>query len=161
MIRPVKPEDIPFITEIYNYYVRETAITFDIIELTKNTMKERVEKIAARYPYFVLEQEGEVLGYTYANEWKPKDAYKFTVESTVYLNPKATGKGYGALLYSKLIQELKRMSFRVVLGGITVPNEASIALHEKFGFKKVAVFENIGKKFGQLYSVGYWQLMLA
>lgn len=160
MIRKVQNKDFSAITSIYNHYIRETTITFDIDELSEQIMADRIEKVTKKYPYLVIEEEDRVVGYAYASVWKDKDAYDKTVESTVYLDPSASGKGYGSKIYKALLQELKQQGFRIAIACITIPNPVSIALHEKLGFRKNAIFEKLGEKFGELHDVGYWQLML-
>jgi len=101
-----------------------------------------------------------LLGYCYASKWKGRCAYRYSVESTVYLSPDATGKGIGSKLYGTLLAELRQRQFHTVIGGIALPNPASVALHEKLGFEKVAQFRQVGNKFGRWIDVGYWQLLL-
>lgn len=102
----------------------------------------------------------QLLGYCYASKWKGRCAYRYSVESTVYLSPDATGKGIGSKLYGTLLAELRQRQFHTVIGGIALPNPASVALHEKLGFEKVAQFRQVGNKFGRWIDVGYWQLLL-
>ena len=101
-----------------------------------------------------------MVGYAYAGVWRTRAAYRQTVESTVYLEQGLISKGYGTLLYRALIEELRKKEFHVVLGGITLPNPASVALHEKMGFKKVAHFTEVGYKFNHWLDVGFWQLTI-
>jgi phosphinothricin acetyltransferase len=108
----------------------------------------------------VAEIQNEVAGYAYASQWRSRSAYRYTAESTVYLDPVHTGKGIGNALYKDLIERLKAMGIHVVMGVITLPNPPSIALHEKLGFKKAAHFVEVGYKFGRWLDVGYWQLNL-
>jgi L-amino acid N-acyltransferase YncA len=103
---------------------------------------------------------GKVVGYAYASKWKSRSAYRYAVESTVYLDPRFTGQGIGRHLYGSLIAELRQRSLHAVIGGIALPNPASIALHERMGFVKVAHFKEIGWKFNQWIDVGYWELIL-
>jgi len=92
--------------------------------------------------------------------WKDRSAYRYSVESTVYVDPAALGVGYGSQLYESLLANLRQQKFHVVMGGIALPNQASIRFHEKFGFQKIAHFKEVGYKFGQWIDVGYWQLIL-
>lgn len=148
------------ITEIYNYYIENTIITFEMDPLSHEVIAKRITKTKEKYPWIIYEENGHILGYAYATEWKPRGAYKGTVESTIYLRPNHHGKGIGSKLYKTLIDELRTMGIHSILGGIGQPNEASIALHEKFGFKKVAHFKEIGFKFGKYVDVAYWQLII-
>jgi len=160
MVRPATPEDANQIADIYNYYIINTSSTFEKTPNPPDIMKERVEKTQVKYPWLVIEIEGIIQGYAYATDWKPRGAYRHSVESTVYLRNGQNGIGYGSLLYSKLLEKLKKLSVHAVIGGIALPNERSIALHEKFGFKKVAHFREVGYKFDQWVDVAYWQLLL-
>ena len=160
-IRDVKKEDAGDIARIYNPYILNSVITFEEIPVSVETIAGRIEvEIAAGYPYLVLEVEEKVVGYAYAGVWRTRAAYRQTVESTVYLEQGLIGKEYGSLLYKALIEELREKEFHVVLGGITLPNPASVALHEKMGFKKVAHFTEVGYKFNRWLDVGFWQLNL-
>jgi len=159
VIRSILDKDIISITDIYNYYISETVITFEQSVVTPEDMRCRISKINAdNLSWLVAENDsGEVIGYAYASKWRERFSYRFSVEVTVYLSPSCSGKKIGTQLYSVLFDELRRKSIHTVIGGITLPNPASIALHEKFGMKKVAHFEEVGYKFDQWLDVGYWQ----
>jgi len=158
MIREAKPEDADRIVEIYNYYIANTVITFEEVLISSDEMKKRISE--ASLPWLVYYENHSILGYAYANKWKGRCAYKFSVEVTVYLSPISKSKGIGSKLYKKLFSCLKEKQIHVVMGGISLPNAASIALHEKFGMEKVAHFKQVGFKFGKWIDVGYWQVML-
>ena len=158
MIRPFHIKDINALLDIYNYYVLNTIVTFDIEPLSLETFTEKVNHINAIYPFIVFEENGDILGYAYGSKWRPKPAYKHTVESTVYVKHGEHGKQIGSKLYTELLSLLKEENYHVVLGGLTLPNEASVKLHEKFGFKQVAHFKEVGKKFDKWLDVGFWQL---
>jgi L-amino acid N-acyltransferase YncA len=111
-------------------------------------------------PWLVWEEEDRVLGYCYAKPWRPRSAYRYSVECTVYVNIDSHGRGIGSALYRRLIAELQDRGFHAVIGGILVPNEASVALHEALGFEKVAHLREVGWKFGKWRDVGYWELLL-
>lgn len=160
MIRKVQLEDAQEIAEIYNYYILNSVVTFEETPVSIEEMENRIQSINSKLPYIVYEKDKKVLGYAYANEWKLRSGYKYTAESTVYLNPEITQKGIGSLLYKELIQQLTAFNFHVIIGGISHPNDASVALHEKFGFKKVAQFKEVGYKFNKWVDVGYWELMI-
>jgi phosphinothricin acetyltransferase len=160
MIRNAKIEDAAAIAEIYNYYIENTIVTFDEKLVSKMEMEHKILTVSAKYPFIVFEENDEILGYAYGGDWKPRTAYKYTVESSIYLNPKITHRGIGSLLYTELLKRLIEINIHVVIGGISLPNEASIALHEKFGFKKVAEFNEVGYKFDKWINVGYWELQL-
>lgn len=158
MIRRAEITDAKQITDIYNYFVINSAVTFDQDPFESIVFEERIKNISKKYPFFVFELEDEILGYTYANKWREKPSYQFSVESTVYVKHSAFNKGIGSKLYQQLINELKLKGFKVVVGGLTLPNEASVKLHEKLGFKKVGHFPKVGLKFNNWYDVGFWQL---
>jgi len=160
MIRSCKPGDAKAIVRIYNHYVLHTTVTFDENPLPEEEMIQRIEKSTNRYPWFVYEREDNLLGYTYASGWREKSAYRYSMESTIYLKQDAIGKGIGSDLYRELLSSLKQQSCHCVFGVIALPNETSVKFHEKFGFKKVGHLSQVGRKFDQWIDVGYWQLTL-
>jgi L-amino acid N-acyltransferase YncA len=160
-IREVKPADAAGICAIYNYYVESTIITFEEQPVSVREMEARIQEIAeASLPWLVCVEDGEIIGYSYASKWKGRCAYRFSVEGTVYLKQGFSGRGIGSALYSRVIARLREQSMHCVVGGIALPNPASVALHEKLGFKKAAHFAEVGWKFNQWIDVGYWELIL-
>lgn len=158
MIRPARERDCSSLARIYNHYIANTVVTFEEEALDAPEFELRLAETAdAELPWLVAEVEGEIAGYAYASKWKGRCAYRFSVEVTVYLSPDHTGQGLGSDLYTALFAVLRKKSFHVVIGGISLPNPASVALHEKFGMKKAAHFEEVGHKFGRWIDVGYWQ----
>lgn len=160
MIRRVKPSDADEICTIYNNYIRNSTVTFEEKPLTGDDFISRINNVCPDYPWFVSEEDGKVIGYIYADKWKGRSAYRYTVEFAVYIASTHAGRGTGTILMEALIGDLKERSIHSVIGGIALPNPASIALCEKFGFKKVAHFREAGKKFGAWIDVGYWQRIL-
>jgi phosphinothricin acetyltransferase len=160
MIRPVCPGDAVSIAGIYNYYIENSVITFEEIPLSVREMEERILKISAKYPWLVWEESGDVTGYAYVNTWKERAAYRYAAELTIYLNHGFRGKGMGRELLSRLLEEVRKTAIHALVAGITLPNEASVALHEKFGFKQIASFNEIGFKLDKWLDVGYWELIL-
>jgi phosphinothricin acetyltransferase len=161
MIRAATASDAQSIAEIYNYYIENTVITFEEQAITKNDIINRMEKvIGSSLPWLVAEDNGAVIGYAYATKWNARSAYRHTVETTVYLSKASLARGWGTQLYRALFDTLRNTSIHVGIGGITLPNSASVALHEKFDMKKVAHFAEVGYKFGQWLDVGYWQTEL-
>ena len=161
MIRPATTADAAGICTIYNHYVLETTITFEEAAVTPAEMESRVREAAdSSLPWLVWEELASIQGFAYASKWKGRCAYRHSAEATVYLEPKSTSRGVGSRLYQALLTDLRRRSFHAVIGGIALPNEASIALHERLGFRKVAHFEQVGWKFGRWIDVAYWQLLL-
>jgi phosphinothricin acetyltransferase len=146
---------------IYNYYVVNTVITFEEEPVTAQTMAARVaEAQEASLPWLVAEIGGSVVGYAYASKWKGRCSYRYSVETTIYLEHGHEGRGIGRKLYSALLLDLRARGMHVVIGGAALPNDASIALHEKLGFERVATFCQVGFKHGRWIDVAYWQLVL-
>jgi phosphinothricin acetyltransferase len=160
MIRPVKGGDAKNIAGIYNHYVRETVITFEERPVSIGEMTERIAVISAKYPWFVLEEDGDVSGYAYMNTWKERYAYRYAAELSIYLKTGLEGKGRGTELMTTLLDAVRKTELHALVAGITLPNERSVALHEKFGFVKIAQFNEIGFKLGNRLDVGYWELIL-
>jgi L-amino acid N-acyltransferase YncA len=161
MIRTATESDAQAIADIYNYYIANTVVTFEELPVSQSDILERIQKVTgSSLPWLVAEDGGTVIGYAYAGKWNVRSAYRHTVESTVYLSHSSVSKGWGTKLYTALFDTLRQKSIHTVIGGITLPNPASIALHEKFGMKKVAHFSEVGYKFGKWLDVGYWQTEL-
>ena len=161
MIRAATASDAQSIADIYNYYITNTVVTFEEQTISKADMNDRIEKVVgSNLPWLVADDGGAVIGYAYAGKWNTRSAYRRTVETTVYLAHSSVSKGWGTQLYRALFDTLRNTSIHVVIGGITLPNSASVALHEKFDMKKVAHFAEVGYKFGQWLDVGYWQTEL-
>jgi len=158
-IRQVEPSDAKQIAEIYNFYVQNTHHTFETEPVSFEEMQNRIGEIIKTYPYFVAEESEEILAFAYATKYKPRSAYKHSVEVSVYVKIGIKGKGFGTKLYEKLFEELKQTDVHAIIAGIALPNEASIKLHERFGFEKVAHFREVGFKLGKWIDVGYWELI--
>ena len=160
MIRSVVPSDAAAICEIYNYYVLNTHTNFEEEAVSVQEMSERITSITKKHPWLVYEENGKLMGYAYASDWKSRCSYRYSVESSVYLAHGTQGKGIGSKLYEALLEKISGLEIHAVIGGIAQPNEASIALHEKFGFEKVAHFKEVGYKFNKWIDVGYWEKIL-
>jgi L-amino acid N-acyltransferase YncA len=160
MIRPVEPEDAAALCALYNHYIESSIVTFEEEPVSVEAFRERIESITASYPWLVYEANGDIAGYVYASAWKARRAYRHAAESTVYLTPSHQGKGVGTTLYEHLIADLKARSVHCLMAGIALPNDASVALHEKIGFTKVANFREVGRKFDRWIDVAYWELIL-
>ena len=156
MIREAKYADAQMIAEIYNYYILNTVITFEVEPVTPQEIMVRMKKSKKVGPYLVYEEDGEVIGYTYVWKFRERKAYEHSVESTIYLRHGFDGKGFGTKLYSALLSQVSSQR-HAIIGGVALPNEASVKLHERCGFKKVAHFSEVGKKFGKWIDVGFWQ----
>jgi phosphinothricin acetyltransferase len=158
VIRAATAADAGAIAAIYNYYITDTIVTFEEEPLGADEIERRIGHVqSAGLPWLVAEENGEILGYAYATPWKERIGYRFSVETTVYLARDCTGRGIGSLLYAELFHLLEASGIHSAIGGVALPNDASVALHEKFGMRKVAEFEKIGIKFDRWINVGYWQ----
>jgi phosphinothricin acetyltransferase len=153
-------EDAAAIRSVYNYYIGNTVATFEEEPVSVETMEERIKTVTAKYPWLVYEEVGEILGYAYIHAWHERSAYRFTAEDSIYLKHGKTGQGIGKALFTRLLEETRKLDIRVLMSVITVPNQASTGLHERFGFKQAGCFTGVGCKFGCRLDVGYWELIL-
>lgn len=161
VIRSAVAGDSGTIAEIYNHYVASTVITFEEDAVSASEMAGRIADVGSvSLPWMVAEREGKVVAYAYASPWRARSAYRFSVEVTVYVAPGAPRLGIGSRLYMELLPGLKARGVHAAFGVIALPNEASVAFHERFGFAKVAHLREVGLKFGRWIDVGYWQRML-
>src|SRR5579859_3331097 len=154
-IRPAAKPDLPRLTEIYNYYVVNTAVTFDIEPYTVERRAAWFEQFAptGRHRLLVAEENDSVIGYAGTTRFRPKAAYDTTVETTIYCAPNATTKGIGRRLYAALFEAIAGEDIHRVLAGYALPNPASAALHQRFGFKPIGTFSENGRKFGRYWDV--------
>lgn len=160
-IRAVQPGDLTAITAITNFYIATSAIHFAYEPVTAAQMHAQWARDHARFPWLVVERAGEVTGYAKAGVWRERAAYQWTAEAGLYIADAARGHGLGRALYAVLLDELARRGFRSVIAGITLPNPASVRLHEAFGFTPIGVFEDVGWKHERWHAVGFWQKLLA
>lgn len=161
LIRAANENDALRLSEIYNYYVEHTTITFEEDKISVEDMQQRIIDISSQYSWLVYEHKGEVVAYAYADLWKSRCAYRYTLECTIYgANDMPPQLGIGTKLYRSLLKELETQMIHSVIGVIALPNKASVALHEKMGFKKVAHFKEVGYKFDHWIDVGFWQKFL-
>jgi phosphinothricin acetyltransferase len=158
-VRPATEHNLARINDIYNQYVVETHYTFDIEPMSIDARREWFTHYGptGRYRVLVAMVEGAVVGYTCTSRYRPKAAYETSVETSVYLAPDAVGRGIGTRLYEELFKELKAEDVHRAYAGIALPNQASIALHERFGFKRVAHFSEQGRKFDRFWDVGWYE----
>ena len=155
-------DDASAIARIYNHYVLNTVITFEEEVISSGEMAHRIEEAhSASLPWLVAEREATILGYAYATKWRVRRGYRFSTEVTVYVDSTCPRLGIGSRLYAELMPALEKRGIHTAMGGIALPNEASVAFHEKFGFSKVAHFKEVGFKFGRWIDVGYWQRNLS
>lgn len=160
MIREVTAHDVEAITRIYNHYVLHTTITFETEAVSVEEMKYRILHIVEHYPYLVYEVDGKVVGYCYAHQWKSKAAYRFSAESTIYLDPEYKGKGIGKQMMCRLIEECRERGLHALIACITAGNGASDALHLGLGFEQVSHFKRVGIKFDTWLDVFDYELLL-
>jgi phosphinothricin acetyltransferase len=159
-IRPATLDDLRALTEIYNHYVVNTAITFDVRPFTPEERRPWFDEHAKTGRHRLLaaiDSGNSCVGYATTSRWRPKAAYDATVEASVYCRPDVLGTGCGSALYSALFDRVAREDIEAVVAGVSLPNPASIALHERFGFRSVGVFNAVGRKFGKLWDVAWFQ----
>ena len=160
-IRSARDDDTQQICDIYNHYVLTSTITFEETPVMPFEMAERIREVqASSLPWLVAVDGGAVQGFTYAHKWKIRAAYRHSFEVTIYVREGLNAKGIGSQLYRRLFELLKLAGAHAVIGGIALPNEASLRLHQKLGFEKVAHFKDVGFKFGRWVDVSYWQIIL-
>jgi len=160
LIRRATPDDAVAIAAIYNHHVVNTVVTFEEIPVDEAAMRSRIADIEASHAWFVATVDGRIGGYAYASAWRARSAYRRSVETTVYVDGDRMRRGLGRALYDALLPELAQRGFHCAMGGIALPNAASVALHERTGFAKVAHFREVGWKLGRWIDVGYWQRLL-
>lgn len=166
-LRPAKLGDAEQLLAIYTYYVEHTAISFDYIAPTLEEFQRRMEKTMERYPYLVLEAEGQVWGYAYAGPFVGRAAYDWCCELTIYLHPQATKRGWGRLLYQELEMRLREMGILNLYACIGYPESDdeyltrnSAYFHAHLGFSQVGFFQNCGYKFGRWYHMVWMEKII-
>jgi phosphinothricin acetyltransferase len=161
MLREVKISDAARITEIYNHYIENTTVTFVEEKISVEETEQRINAILQKgYPYIVYEEDLEVRGYAYLNNWRSQSGYDITLETTIYLDIRFVGNGRGSILYMELIERAKKLGIHSLIGILSLPNDASRKLHMKMGFQLAGVFRETGWKFDHLIDVEFWQLRL-
>ncbi|WP_240231210.1 GNAT family N-acetyltransferase [Devosia lacusdianchii] len=160
-LRPFRWSDVTAITAIYKHYVDTTAITFDTEAPGEPAMAEKFgHLVALGHPLIIAERAGQVLGYAYASTYRPRPAYRFTCEDSIYLDPAATGQGLGRIMLTELIAQSRAFGFRQMIAVITAETANSIAIHEKFGFRHVGRYDAVGFKFDRWLDIVHLQLAL-
>jgi phosphinothricin acetyltransferase len=159
-IRDARSSDVVRICEIYNHYVMSAVATFEEDPVSAAEMEERLRNVQRQFWWLVYEVDGRVVGYAYASAWKTRAAYRYSVESSVYIDPAFHGRGIGKALYERLLANLRTAGMHTVIGGVAGDNEGSIQLHRSMGFAEVARLREVGFKFGQWIDVTYFQLQL-
>ncbi|MGI6000020.1 hypothetical protein B5E77_07510 [Lachnoclostridium sp. An131] len=160
IIREASPSDASRLLAIYRPYVTDTTITFEYEVPSLNEFTSRMEKIRKRYPYLVCEEDGQIIGYAYADTYMIRPAYDWCAEVSIYVDREKRGMGVGKKLYESLFARLREMHVLNLYAVITSENEKSLAFHEKLGFQNFAVFEKAGYKQGRWLDVTWMQLFL-
>ncbi|HUE25873.1 MAG TPA: GNAT family N-acetyltransferase [Solirubrobacteraceae bacterium] len=161
LIRHADPDrDAAACAEIYGPFVRDTVISLEEVAPGEREFAERIRRVSLTHPWLVAEVGGPVVGFAYASAHRERASYRWAADVAVYLDPEYHARGIGRALYGALLPLLERQGIRVACAGITLPNDASVALHERFGFEQVGVYRRIGWKAGEWRNVGWWQLEL-
>jgi phosphinothricin acetyltransferase len=159
-LRLAEARDAVAIAAIYAPYVDDTVISFEMQAPDPAEMARRLATVSSHAPWLVCESEGGVVGYAYLSRHHERSAYRWSVDTAVYVARERRGGGIGRALYTTLFALGKLQGFCAVHAGITQPNDASVALHEAFGFRRIATYPKVGYKFGAWHDVAYWQLEL-
>lgn len=160
-VRDFAAPDVAAANALTNHFIEHTSIHFGSAPARDEDFRALWEKGRERFPWLAAEVNGRFAGYCKAGTWRERDAYARTVEAGIYVTEDARGKGVGKALYHALFARLRAAGFRAVVAGVTLPNEASVRLHESCGFRKVGVFHAVGYKFGAWHDVGFWELDLS
>ncbi|WP_141431785.1 GNAT family N-acetyltransferase [Bacillus sp. 03113] len=159
-IRDAILSDLPSMLDIYNDAIRNLTATFDLEEQTLDERKKWFNKYGGNYPLIVAELEGIIVGYSCLSKFREKPAYSYSTELSVYISSKHQGQGIGSALMNEILGRAAKLGYHTVIGGITGGNEASVKLHEKFGFEYVGCFKEVGLKFGKWQDVHFYQVMI-
>jgi len=159
VVRAAQPADLPALTDIYNHYVRTSGVTFDTTEFTIDERQEWYSHYATTGPHrlLVAVEGDEVVGYATSSPFRPKPGYVTSVEMSVYLLPDATGRGLGLLLYRELLAALAAEDLHRAYAGVALPNDASVALHKRVGFRELGTYLEVGRKFGRYWDVCWFE----
>jgi L-amino acid N-acyltransferase YncA len=160
VVRDARAADAAACAAIYAPYVTGTAITFETEPPSADEMAARIETASRSYAWLVLEEQGRVVGYAYGGRFHARPAYRWAAEVSVYLEPGRRRTGGGRALYEALLARLRERGFRIAIAGMTLPNEASIGLHEALGFQPVGTYRRIGYKLGSWHDVAWMQRRL-
>jgi phosphinothricin acetyltransferase len=159
-IRQARPEDGQSIAGIYEEYVVRMPTSFEETPPTAKEMESRIRDTLERFPYLIVEEAGNVVAYAYAGPHSSRASYRWSVDVTVYIAPTHHRRGIGTLLYRELFSLLEAQSYAMAFAGITIPNPASVGLHESLGFKLVGIYHDVGFKLGAWRDVGWWERRL-
>ena len=159
-IRLAHTNDAAGIRAIYAPYCESTTVSFEVVAPTVDQMRERIARISTNYPWIVAETDGRLLGYVYATQFRERAAYRWAVELAIYVAMTEQRRGLGRALYTTLFSILREQGYFKAIAGITLPNPASVGLHESVGFRPAGIFQGVGYKAGKWLDVGWWQLEL-
>jgi phosphinothricin acetyltransferase len=162
-VRHGEPSDAAALNDLYNHYILNTPITF---EVEPWNLEQRLNWLAAfkqtgPYRLFIAEQDGALLGFACSHRYHERAAYATTIETSIYCRPEASGKGIGTLLYTSLFEALKGEPLHMAIAGATLPNDASVAIHQRFGFQLIGVTHEVGHKLGQYWDVAWFEKTLS
>ncbi len=160
-IRQVRLKDADALLAIYRPLVEETAVSFELEAPGLDEFQDRIRHALTRWEWLVAEADGQIAGYAYGTAYRPRAAYRFSVEVSVYVHPDRQRSGVAEALYRELLGRLRVLGYCNAYAGIALPNDASIALHRKLGFAPVGLFRQIGWKFGRWHDIWMWHLRLA
>lgn len=160
LVRDFEDRDVAPAAAITNEFIKHTPIHFGTVPYTLQEFREIWIEGKAKYPWVAAEVDGRFAGYAKAGVWRARDAYRLTAEVGLYVDPVFHRRGVGKALYTEVLNRLRKAGFHTAIGGVTLPNAASVGLHESMGFKKAGEFREVGRKFEQWHDVGFWQLML-
>ncbi len=160
IVRAAVDRDAEGIAAIYAFYVRETAISFEVVPPTAAEMRERMRAITVSFPWLVCAAGDRVVGYAYVGRHHERAAYRWSIDVSVYVDRGAHRRGIGRALYTALLQIARAQGFYNAYAGITLPNASSVGLHEAMGFAPIGVYQAVGYKLGKWHDVGYWELAL-
>jgi L-amino acid N-acyltransferase YncA len=160
LIRLATPEDAAGILAIYAPYIENTSFTFETEVPTLGEFAERISTYLITWPWLVCETDGKITGYAYATKYRERTAYQWGIESSIYIHDDFQKAGIGKALYTALFEILKKQGFRNVYAVINLPNEKSVAFHERLGFHYFATYEKVGYKLGKWKNVGWWRLIV-
>jgi len=160
-VRPAVLADAAEVAAIYNYYIETSHATFELEPVDAAGMEDRMKETLDRgYPFFVAGENGRIDGYAYGRYFRPRAAYRHSIEVSVYIRNGHEGRGIGKMLYDELFPAIFAGDYHAIIAGVSLPNDASVRLHESYGFEKVAHFREVGFKFGRWIDVGYWELLI-
>lgn len=159
-IRTATDEDALACLTIYAPYITDSAASFETDTPTEHEFANRIEQSNSAHRWLVATEQDQVLGYAYGTPHRARDAYRYSVEVSIYLGPNSQGRGVGRQLYTRLLEDLVQLGYRQAYAGITLPNDASVALHRATGFEPIGVFPRVGFKFGEWHDVSWWHRQL-